>query len=129
VAPEPKHPGLTTPPGGPKLSCSGGRLKGDDCVCPRGKREVKLGARAFRCVSQVSDPKTTISCAGGFVRGHDCVCPRGTKEVKAGPHAFRCVRHAAGSATVRPLVKPSKKLILPPRPRTNGMTIRHRALR
>ena len=56
VAPDPKRPGFTPPPAGPKVSCAGGTLKGKDCVCPRGSKEVQVGANAFRCVHKTSGP-------------------------------------------------------------------------
>jgi hypothetical protein len=125
--PEPTRPGFVADP--PRLSCAGGTLKGNDCVCPRGTKEVKAGANAFRCVANVSEPTPPkISCAGGVLKGNDCMCPRGTREIKAGANAYRCLPVATAPTQVTPPAV-RHKLVAPPRGRTTGATTGQRVIR
>jgi len=38
---------------GPQLSCAGGTVKGDACLCPRRHKRIKAGDHAYRCVRTV----------------------------------------------------------------------------
>lgn len=49
-------PGKTIDPG-PQISCAGGVVKKDECLCPRTHKVVAAGKNAFRCVrTAVIDP-------------------------------------------------------------------------
>ena len=77
---------LTTPPP-PSITCTGGTVSGNQCICPEGTVRQPTGTNAWRCV----EPAPEIVCLGGTIKNNECVCPRGTEVVQTGPNAFRCV--------------------------------------
>ena len=76
---------LTTPPP-PKITCTGGDIRGNQCICPEGTVRQPTGTNAWRCV----EPEPGIVCRGGTIKNNECVCPRGTELVQTGTNAFRC---------------------------------------
>jgi len=85
IAPAPTRPGIVLDPPkttGPKISCAGGTLKGNDCVCPRGSKEVQVGANAYRCVQNVT--QQTPAKAKSMAARRSTVAPRRTTSATTG---------------------------------------------
>src|SRR5262249_35247206 len=77
----------------PNLTCAGGTVKNNECVCPSGMHAEKSGPNAYRCLAN-------LVCRGGVVRDGKCVCPKGTNLTSMGDNnIFACVRAPTGGAT------------------------------
>ncbi len=107
------------------LTCVGGTVKNNECVCPSGTHAEQSGPNAYRCLANLtcrggtvqnnqcvcpegSTPKqigtniygcvANITCTGGKVKDGKCVCPKGTNLTSTGNNAFACVRPSTGGA-------------------------------
>ena len=75
----------------PKISCAGGVVKGDDCVCRPGTKKVQAGAHAFRCQSSTTEPKQLTPSKSTVTDPRKPVC--GTPQrMTVVPSARRIVR-------------------------------------
>ncbi len=77
---------LETPPQ-PQISCAGGTVRNNQCVCPQGTERQQVGTYAYRCVV----PPPQITCTDGTVRNNECICPPGAERRQVGTNAYRCV--------------------------------------
>ena len=73
----------------PRISCTGGKIAGGECVCGSGLRMTSNGPNAFRCIRVAAPPlkqpsklvispsaiNPQVACRGGAVRNGRCVCP------------------------------------------------------
>ena len=59
----------------PVVTCVGGTIRNNQCICPSGTVGEQFGTNAWRCVATVP---AQITCAGGSVVNGQCVCPQGS---------------------------------------------------
>ncbi len=55
VTPKPRRPLIKVAPVR-KVSCIGGKIARNNCFCPARTKKIKVGAKAYRCISSLVKP-------------------------------------------------------------------------
>lgn len=95
AAPPPSQPSVTPPAAQPSITCTGGTIQNNQCVCPQGTFRRQTGANAYQCVAQfIPGVVPQLTCQGGSLQQGQCICPQGTERKRILPGVFRCERVA-----------------------------------
>ncbi len=72
----------------PVITCKGGKVENNQCVCPTGTEVQQVSRNAYACMPV----PPSITCRNGTVRNNECVCPRGLVVEQTGRNDYRCVK-------------------------------------
>ncbi|MFM1815448.1 MAG: hypothetical protein RLZ98_2143 [Pseudomonadota bacterium] len=104
----------------PRIACRGGRVRGGNCICSRGRAAKRVGRNAFSCERRVVEPSGPKLCKIGRTSRVPCECPDGTSRRRVKRKGYTCVRIAKpvpSKPTPPPAVQPARNTpAVPPMP-------------